>query len=205
MTSCWPSSLASRSKTAPPLFGVPDLLTGNVQPEDNKARVLTSTVGNAAGPGGLKVGIVDDDISIFLRVLDEVSDSTVLARPKVMCLNRQRAEVLVGDRVGYLSTTATDTSTTQTVEYLDTGVQLVFRPFISKNGMIRMELSPSVSEAVLRESTDVEGTIVTIPDELTTIATLYALSRTGAIEPSRVEKAIQELGVDPEKPFPIYL
>jgi type IV pilus assembly protein PilQ len=150
-----------------PLFGVPDLITGNVQPEDNKARVLTSTVGGAQGPGGLKIGIVDDDISIFLRVLDEVSDSTVLARPKVMCLNRQRAEVLVGARVGYLSTTATDTTTTQTVEYLDTGVQLVFRPFISKNGMIRMELSPSVSEAVLRESTDVEGTIVTIPDELT--------------------------------------
>ncbi|MEE8155044.1 MAG: type II and III secretion system protein, partial [Phycisphaerales bacterium] len=77
------------------------------------------------------------------------------------------AEVLVGTRIGYLSTTATQTTTTQTVEFLDTGIQLVFRPFISRDGMIRMELSPSVSEASLRTVTDANGLLVTIPDELT--------------------------------------
>ena len=153
-----------------PLSAVNDLLGGDdagVAPADNKAQAVTSTVGGTAGPAGLKVGVVSNDVSVFLRVLDEVTDSTVLARPKIMALNRQRAQVLVGARVGYLSTTASETTTTQTVEFLDTGIELVFRPFISRNGMIRLELSPSVSEASLRSITDANGLIVTIPDELT--------------------------------------
>jgi len=155
-----------------PLSAVTNLLNGGdsangVQPDDNEAQAISTSVGNTGGPGGLKIGFVSNDVSVFLRVLDEVTDSTVLARPKVMALNRQRAEVLVGARVGYLSTTATETTTTQSVEFLDTGIQLVFRPFISKDGMIRMELKPSVSEASLRAVTDANGLIVTIPDELT--------------------------------------
>ncbi|MDY7108380.1 MAG: hypothetical protein SYC29_07055, partial [Planctomycetota bacterium] len=155
-----------------PLSGVNNLLAGSdetngFQPEENEAFALNQTVGGTAGPGGLKIGFMDDDFSIFLRVLDQVTDTTVLSRPKIMCLNRQRAEVLVGRRVGYLSTTATETTTTQTVEFLDTGIQLMFRPFIARNGMIRMELYPSVSEASLRTVTDAQGLQVTIPDELT--------------------------------------
>lgn len=155
-----------------PLSAVGNLLNGSdpangFQPPDNRARAITSNVGNTSGAGGLKVGVLADDVAVFLRVLDEVTDNTVLARPKLMALNRQRAQVLVGARVGYLSTTATETTTTQSVQFLDTGIQLVFRPFISKDGMIRMELAPSVSEASLRSVTDANGLIVTIPDELT--------------------------------------
>jgi len=41
--------------------------------------------------------------------------------------------------------------------------------------------------------------------ESTVIATLYALSQKGEISPSVVQKAIKDLGVDPEKVFPIIL
>jgi type IV pilus assembly protein PilQ len=155
-----------------PLAAVNNLLAGDsangFQPADNNAGGIQSTVGNTAtGPAGIKIGIVSDDISVFLRVLDEVADTTVLARPKLMALNRQRAEVLVGTKVGYLSTTSTETATTQNVQFLDTGIQLIFRPFISTDGMVRMELKPRVSEALLRDVTDSTGNIVTIPDEVT--------------------------------------
>ena len=155
-----------------PLSAVNNLLGGSnatngFQPADNNAGGVASTVGNTTGPAGLKIGIVSDDVSVFLRVLDEVTDTTVLARPKLMALNRQRAEVLVGVKVGYLSTTSTETATTQNVQFLDTGIQLMFRPFITTDGMVRMELKPRVSEARLRDVTDATGQIVTIPDELT--------------------------------------
>lgn len=155
-----------------PLSAVNNLLAGDdttlgFQPADNTAIASATTVGNTAGSGGLKIGILRDDLAVFLRVLDEVTDSSVLARPKIMCLNRQRAQVLVGAKVGYLSTTATETTTTQSVEFLDTGIELVFRPFINKDGMIRMELAPKVSEASLRTISDAQGVSVTIPDELT--------------------------------------
>lgn len=167
-----------------PLSAVTNLLNGSdasdgFQPDDNEAFAGQSTVGNTSGPGGFKVGVVTNDVSVFLRMLDEVTNTYVLARPKVMALNRQRAEVLVGARVGYLSTTATETTTTQTVEFLDTGIHLVFRPFISPNGMIRMELSPSVSEASLRNVTDSQGSLVTIPDELTNELTTNVRVRDG--------------------------
>jgi type IV pilus assembly protein PilQ len=157
---------------AGPLSAVGALLKGKGESGDrgvetNDAQAISSTVGNTSGPGGFKVGVITQDASVFVRVLDEVADTTVLARPKVMALNRQRAEVLVGTRIGYLSTTASETTTTQTVEFLDTGIQLIFRPFVSPNGMIRMELAPSVSEASLRAVTDANGMIVTIPDQLT--------------------------------------
>lgn len=148
--------------------------------QPDQATAVTSTVGGTAGPGGLKVGVIRDDISVFLRVLDEVTDSTVLARPKILALNRQRAQVLVGTKVGYLSTTATETTTTQSVQFLDTGIQLIFRPFISKDGMIRLELAPSVSEAQLRNVTSAGSqSPVTIPDEVTNQITTNVRVRDG--------------------------
>lgn len=175
-----------------PLAAVNDLIRGNNTPDarptspdqgfvPNNASVeaVTSTVGNTAGPGGLKVGVIQGDVAVFLRVLDEVTDSTVLARPRVMALNRQRAQVLVGDRIAYLSTTQTETSTTQAVQFLDTGIRLVFRPFISSDGSIRMELYPSVSEARLRSSTGVRGTGQEIPDERTSEITTNVRMRDG--------------------------
>ena len=136
-------------------------------PSDNQGVAIGSTPGNTSGPGTFKAGIVSGDVSIFVKMLDQVTDTVVLSNPKILALNRQPSRVLVGKRVGYLSTTATDTSTTQTVEFLDTGTQLYFRPFVSDDGNIRMELKPQVSIADIRTVTDAGGAAVTIPDELT--------------------------------------
>jgi type II secretory pathway component HofQ len=52
-----------------------------------------------------------------------------MANPKVLALNKQRGEVIVGRRDGYLTTTVTETAAVQTVEFLETGTQLIFRPY----------------------------------------------------------------------------
>lgn len=143
------------------------------------ASAISSTPGNTGGPATLKLGIVDGDVAAFLRVLDEVTDTTILSRPNLLTLNRQPARVLVGRKVGYLSTTSTDTATTQTVQFLDTGTQLYVRPFVSADGMIRMELKPQVSEAVIRNATDATGAAVTIPDEITNELVANVLVRDG--------------------------
>lgn len=167
-----------------PLKG-PDALQGgkagtSVLPADRGGTALSSTVGNTAGAGGVKLGIVSNDVSVFLRMLDEVTDSTVLSNPKLLTLNRQAARVLVGRKVGYLNTTSTDTATTQTVEFLDTGTQLYFRPFVDPvQRTIRMELKPQVSEAVIRDVKDATGAAVTIPDEITNELSTNVIVRDG--------------------------
>jgi type IV pilus assembly protein PilQ len=137
------------------------------------------TVGKTASAGGLKVGVVSNDVAVFIRMLDEVTDTTIVSNPKIMALNRQASRVLVGRKVGYLSTTSTDTATTQTVQFLDTGTQLYFRPIVQSDGYIRMELKPQVSEAVIREQTDASGAAVTIPDEITNELTTNVIVKDG--------------------------
>jgi hypothetical protein len=136
-------------------------------------------VGNTAGPGTLKAGLVNGDVAVFLRVLDEVTDVTIVSNPKILTLNRQPARVLVGTRVGYLNTVSTETATTQTVEFLEVGTQLAVRPFVSKNGLIRLELRPQVSSFNLRQITDGTGSTITIPDEDTTEMTTNVMVRDG--------------------------
>ncbi len=136
-------------------------------PQDNQGFAASSTPGNTGGPSTIKLGIISDDIAVFVRALDEVTDTTILSNPKILALNRQPAKVLVGRKIGYLNTTSTETSTTQTVEFLDTGTQLAFRPFVSKDGNVRLELKPRVSEGIIRDATDATGAAVTIPDEIT--------------------------------------
>jgi len=87
-----------------------------------------------------------------------VKNTTVLARPTVTVLNRQKAQVNIGAKVGYLSTTQTQTSTTQEVQYIDTGIKLTFRAFISPDGMVRMELAPSIINAEYKTVQSVTGT-----------------------------------------------
>jgi type IV pilus assembly protein PilQ len=147
--------------------GANDTTRNTPLPFDGKGGGASSTVGNTAGPGGIKLGIVKSDVAVFMRILDEVTDTTILSNPKILALNRQPSRVLVGRKVGYLSTTSTDTATTQTVEFLDTGTQLNFRPFVTSENMVRMELKPQVSEAVIRDTNDSTGNLVTIPDEIT--------------------------------------
>ena len=156
------SNINIGSITGGPLAAANNLISGSFG--TTNATAVTSGVGqtDVTFSGGLKAGVIKDHVGAFLRVLDQVVDTTVLARPRVTCLNRQRAEVLIGTRVGYLSTKQTETSTTQSVEFLDTGIQLVFRPFISPDGMIRLELRPSVSSATLRTDGG-----QTVPDEIT--------------------------------------
>ena len=163
-----------------PLGPVTDLLRGSVPPKnggvnqpvysgDNTAWGTQSTPGNtSSGKSNFMVGLVAGDASVFVRALDQVTDTMVLARPRIMALNRQRAQVMVGKRVAYLSTTATDTTSTQTVQYLDTGVKLMIRPFISKDDTIRMEVYPSVSSAELRKIRNGNlGNEIEVPDEFT--------------------------------------
>ena len=126
------------------------------------------------GDGGLKIGVLESNLSVLLKALETVGDTNVVASPKVMCLNKQRAEVHIGEELAYVTTTVTETSATQTVEFLEVGTQLRLRPFISSDGMIRMEIHPELSTGNVR----VEGNM-TLPDKEVTQVTSNVMCRDG--------------------------
>ncbi|HUG70998.1 MAG TPA: secretin and TonB N-terminal domain-containing protein [Pirellulaceae bacterium] len=124
---------------------------------------------------GLKVGFLDSNLFAFVEALETIGDTTVVASPRVMCLNKQRAEILIGSELGYVSTTVTETAATQAVEFLEVGTHLRIRPFISSDGMVRMEVHPELSTGTVRV---VEG--FTLPDKDVTQVTTNIMCRSGA-------------------------
>lgn len=124
---------------------------------------------------GLKVGFLDSSLFAFIEALETIGDTSVVASPRVTCLNKQRAEILIGSELGYVSTTVTETAATQAVEFLEVGTHLRIRPFISNDGMIRMEVHPELSTGSVRVQ---EG--FTLPDKDVTQVTTNIMCRSGA-------------------------
>jgi type IV pilus assembly protein PilQ len=149
-------------------------LTLKTLPQDRfeqfNALASTDFSGNVQG-GGFTVGIIKDNVALFLRALEEVTDTTVLANPKVLALNKQKGQVIVGRRDGFMTTTVTETQAVQTVEFLETGTQLVFRPFVGDDGFIRVELHPEDSVGFV----NAQG----LPSEQTTEVTTNVIVRDG--------------------------
>ncbi len=101
--------------------------------------------GTAADIQGIKFGFVDKDVTGFIQALALVGTTKVLATPRLLVLNRQRAEIQLGDRLGFQTLTQTQTSTIQQVQFMNVGTQLRLRPFITSDGMVRMEIHPERS------------------------------------------------------------
>lgn len=139
-------------------------IAGSVVQPTNNSLFVQSTPGNTSGPASLKLGYVDN-IGIFLRALDEVTDVTLLSNPKVIALNRQRSKVFVGKRFGFFETTIVENQVQQSRRTVDTGITLDVRPHILEDGRIRLELAPKVSDVAFRPINGVEGE-ATVLDEL---------------------------------------
>jgi len=120
------------------------------------------TFGFAANVGsGLRVGVTTGNVAAFITALESVTDTTILANPKILAVNKQLGQVYIGTKIGYMSqTTQTQTSTTQQVKFLDTGTKLSFRPYIGDDGYIRMDIQPKDSSGTLKANN--------IPDEFST-------------------------------------
>lgn len=160
-----------------PISGVvDDIIAGNgpTPGADNGTAIQTTVGGTKAGASGVKIGFLGNDVNVFIRALDQVTDTTVIAKPKLLALNRMPADLLVGQRLGYISTQQSETTTTQTVEFLEVGTQLSFRAFIGDDDFIRLELRPSVSDG----STQLVGGFV-IPTETTNEMTTNVIVRSG--------------------------
>jgi len=144
------NALSAVNETSTTGTGLNQALTGSIM-ESNKAGAINDRgfVAGRAGGGGLNIGVVKNNVGVFIQALEGITDTVVLANPKVLALNKQKGEVIVGRKDGYLTTTTTESSTVQTVEFLETGTRLVFRPYIGDDGYIRMEIHPEDSSGGL--------------------------------------------------------
>ncbi|MFG0240088.1 MAG: hypothetical protein ACF8CY_03390, partial [Gimesia chilikensis] len=96
----------------------------------------------------------------------------LIASPQLRALNKQKAELIIGDRISYSTVTQNGNTSIQNVNFLDSGIVLNLRPFITPDGQIRMEIHPERSSATINSSTN-------LPDLKTTEVTTNVMVRDG--------------------------
>jgi type IV pilus assembly protein PilQ len=172
--------------TTPPISG--DVAHGGV------ATGQTNTLQDLSNEG-LKLGFFKGHVGAFLRALQQVTKVDVLATPRVITVNKQRGEVLLGRRDGYITATTTQTTTTQTVQFLETGTKLVYRPYITDDGYVRLEIHPEDSNGGLttaglpfKDTTEMTTNVMVKDGDTLVIGGLFRTRKT------TVDKSVPILG-----------
>lgn len=124
---------------------------------------------------GLRFGFLDASTGVFINALETIGETNVVAAPRVLCLNKQRAEILIGSQLGYVSTTVTENASTQSIEFLEVGTQLRIRPYIFSDGSMRLEVHPELSTGNVRVESG-----FTLPDKEVTQVTTNVMCRDGS-------------------------
>ena len=133
----------------------------------------TDAQGFTSATNGVKFGFVANNVTGFVRALETIGSTKILASPRILVLNKQRADIQLGERLGFQTLSQNFTSTIQQVQFLNVGTLLRLRPFVSNDGMVRMEIHPeqssgSVTNNIPNQTTAELTTNVMVPDGATT-------------------------------------
>ncbi|MDD5010871.1 MAG: hypothetical protein PHQ00_01980, partial [Phycisphaerae bacterium] len=117
---------------------------------------ISANLSNVAATA-FKATLNNDEITAAITAQEGITDTTVLANPKIMALNKQAGYINIGEERGYTASTTQGQTTTTSVDFLISGTILKFRPFICDDGYIRMEINPELSTGSVQ--TDVNSTL----------------------------------------------
>lgn len=121
--------------------------------QTTNAPLTLSRLKNLRGPD---IGVTVGDTLINARKED--SDGNVLTNPRIRVRNKDKAKILIGDRVPVVTTTSTATGfTAESVNYLDVGLKLEVEPNIYLDDEVAIKVNLEVSSLV-RELVSKNGT-----------------------------------------------
>jgi|GEM_PF-2007006 len=131
------------------------------------------TQGFSAGPNaaGFFFNMVTPNVSVALNALRDEGRLRTLSTPKLVALENREASVVIGDRRGYQVTTTINQVTTESIEFLESGVILRVNVQIDEDERILMSVHPEVSNGTV----DANG----IPSQTTTEVTTNLLIPSG--------------------------
>ena len=72
-----------------------------------------------------------------------------LSTPTLLALEYEEPEVIVGDRLGFRVTTTINQVTTESVEFLESGVILKLKAWVDREGRLLLQVHPEVSTGVI--------------------------------------------------------
>ena len=106
----------------------------------------SSRIGAAVGPLNLNAQKYDTDVNL-------------LANPRIRTRNREKAKIMIGDRVPVITTTSTATGfVSDSVQYLDVGLKLEVEPNVYLQDDVAIKVSLEVS-SIVNQVTSKNGTL----------------------------------------------
>lgn len=135
---------------------------------------LLPVAGDFVSPtaAGLKYGFLYGDLAGFVEALETLAETSVIASPSVRVLNKQKAELIIGQRLGYKTITNNGVQSIENINFLEVGTKLILRPFVAQDGLVRMEIHPERSDGKINE--------VGLPESRTTEVTSNVMIRDGS-------------------------
>lgn len=101
---------------------------------------------------GRTIGVSSVNLAINANKVDGTGD--VLANPRIRVRNRDKARILIGDRVPNITSTSTSTGfVSESINYVDVGLKFEVEPIISINGEVTMKVALEVSNIVSQITT----------------------------------------------------
>ena len=97
--------------------------------------------------GAFLAQIIEGDLTVTLRALQEIGKLNVLSRPYILTSDNQTAMINVGQRFPFITDSRiTETGQTiNTIEYEDIGIILEVTPNINDDGLVIMDINPSIT------------------------------------------------------------
>lgn len=87
--------------------------------------------------------------STVVNLRREIGDANILANPRVRARNREKAKILIGDKVPVITTTTTATGfSSENVQYLDVGIKLDVEPNVHLQDEVAIKVGLEVSSIV---------------------------------------------------------
>jgi type IV pilus assembly protein PilQ len=108
-----------------------------------------STQGFTGATQGFFFNILSGDFTLFLEALQNITDVSTLSSPSLLALDNKEATIIIGEKLGYYVTTATEGTVLQSVEFLDTGTQLILTPQVIDDDRVIMKIHPEVSDGIV--------------------------------------------------------
>jgi type II secretory pathway component GspD/PulD (secretin) len=103
-------------------------------------------------PGsGFFFDLMTSDLEIKLRALNQKGRVRTLSTPTLLAVEHEQAEVVIGDRLGFKVTTTINQVTTESVEFLESGVILRFTASVDRSGRIVLDIHPEVSNGTIED------------------------------------------------------
>lgn len=112
------------------------------------------------------------DIDVLLKAQHEVVEAKLLANPRILVLDNERALFDIITEQPYIERTITDGSITETVKFKDIGVKLEVTPHIARDDMIRLHIMPEFGVLVERLTLATSDVPVVDTRKVNTIALL---------------------------------